>query len=137
MVGVRPTCQQLTQMGRVTARLHQQSKDWRPSGGATLPRIDGILMNSPDNLSLGDGERMAPVLYQLLAVAMAVSVPVYTQLGHRFAIQPIHADIHPCNLMWQAGQLSVFDFDDAGLGCPIQDLAVTCYYLCDIGGAEA
>ena len=137
IVGARPSRQQLTQIGRVTALLHQQSKDWRPSGGATFPRVDGIFMNSPDNLRHGDDARLSPVLYQLLAEAMTIIAPVYAQLAHRFAIQPIHADIHPYNLIWHAGQLSVFDFDDAGLGWPIQDLAVTCYYLRDIVGAEA
>jgi Ser/Thr protein kinase RdoA (MazF antagonist) len=137
IVGARPTRQQLTQIGRVTALLHQQSKDWRASGGATFPHIDGIFMNSPDNLSHGDDARLSPVLYQLLSEAMVIIAPVYTQLAHRFAIQPIHADIHPYNLMWHVGQLSVFDFDDAGMGWPIQDLAVTCYYLRDIVGAEA
>ena len=137
IVGARPSRQQLTQIGRVTALLHQQSKDWRPSGGATFPRVDGIFMNSPDNLRHGDDAPLSPVLYQLLAEAMTIIAPVYAQLAHRFAIQPIHADIHPYNLIWHAGQLSVFDFDDAGLGWPIQDLAVTCYYLRDIVGAEA
>ena len=137
IVGERPARQQLTQIGRVTALLHQHSKDWRPSGGATFPRIDGIFMNSPDNLRHGDDARLSPVLYQLLAEAMTIIAPIYAQLAHRFVIQPIHADIHPYNLMWHAGQLSVFDFDDAGLGWPIQDLAVTCYYLRDIVGAEA
>lgn len=137
IVGARPARQQLTQIGRVTALLHQQSKDWRPSGSAAFPRIDGIFMNSPDNLRQRDDARLSPVLSKLLTEAMAIIAPVYTQLACRFAIQPIHADIHPYNLMWHAGQLSVFDFDDAGLGWPIQDLAVTCYYLRDIVGAEA
>ena len=31
--------------------------------------------------------------------------------------------------MWHAGELSVFDFDDSGIGLPIQDLATALYYL--------
>ncbi len=66
----------------------------------------------------------------------AVIAPVFVALGQRFVVQPIHADLHGYNLMWHAGQLGVFDFDDAGMGWPIQDLAITCYYLRDIEGAE-
>ena len=42
---------------------------------------------------------------------------------------PIHADLHGWNLMWHDGELSVFDFDDAGIGTPLQDLATSLYYL--------
>lgn len=137
IVGSRPSRQQLTQIGCVTALLHQQTKDWYPRDGADFPRIDSMLMNSTDNISQRNDERLTPVLRQLLAEATAIIEPVYAQLAQRFSIQPIHADIHPYNLMWHAGQLSVFDFDDAGMGWPIQDLAITCYYLRDIDGAEA
>ncbi len=136
IVGARPTRQQLTQIGRVTALLHQQSKDWRASGGAYFPRIDSMLMNSTDNLTSANDVSLTPVVRQLLADATAIIEPVYAQLAQRFPIQPIHADLHCYNLMWHAGQLSVFDFDDAGMGWPIQDLAITCYNLRDIVGAE-
>jgi Ser/Thr protein kinase RdoA (MazF antagonist) len=136
IVGARPSRQQLTQLGRTTALLHQHGKDWRPRDGAYFPRIDRMLMNSTDNISQRDDERLTPVLRQLLAEVTAVIAPVFVALGQRFVVQPIHADIHPYNLMWHAGQLSVFDFDDAGMGWPIQDLAITCFYLRDIEGAE-
>jgi Ser/Thr protein kinase RdoA (MazF antagonist) len=137
IVGARPARQQLTQLGQAMALLHQHSKDWRPRDGAYFPRIDSMLMNSTDNLTSVNDASLTPVVRQLLAEATAIIAPVYTQLVQRFAIQPIHADLHGYNLMWHAGQLSVFDFDDAGMGWPIQDLAITCYYLRDIDGAEA
>ena len=136
IVGARPTRQQLTQIGRVTALLHQQAKDWRPRDGAYFPRIDSMLMNSTDNLTSANDADLTPAVRQLLNDATAIVEPVYAQLAQRFPIQPIHADLHCYNLMWHAGQLSVFDFDDAGMGWPIQDLAITCYYLRDIDGAE-
>ncbi|MEY4043264.1 MAG: hypothetical protein RL529_831, partial [Actinomycetota bacterium] len=42
---------------------------------------------------------------------------------------PIHADLHPWNVMWHEGELAIFDFDDSGLGLPIQDLMTAIYYL--------
>jgi len=136
IVGARPARQQLTQLGRTTALLHQHSKDWRPRDGAYFPRIDSMLMNSTDNLTCANNAYLTAAIHQLLTDATAIIEPVYTQLAQHFPIQPIHADLHCYNLMWHAGQLSVFDFDDAGMGWPIQDLAIACYNLRDIEGAE-
>jgi Ser/Thr protein kinase RdoA (MazF antagonist) len=44
-------------------------------------------------------------------------------------MQLIHADLHGWNLKLHDGQLAVFDFDDSGVGLPIQDLATAIYYL--------
>jgi Ser/Thr protein kinase RdoA (MazF antagonist) len=41
----------------------------------------------------------------------------------------IHADLHAGNVLWNDGSLSVIDFDDCGVGLPIQDLATAMYYL--------
>jgi len=136
IVGARPARQQLTQLGRTTALLHQHSKDWRPRDSAYFPRIDSMLMNSTDNITSANDASLTPVVRQLLTDATAIIAPVYAQLAQRFPIQPIHADLHCYNLMWYEGQLSVFDFDDAGMGWPIQDLAIACYNLRDIEGAE-
>jgi Ser/Thr protein kinase RdoA (MazF antagonist) len=43
--------------------------------------------------------------------------------------QIIHADLHGWNVMWNDGKVAVFDFDDCGIGLPIQDLATAIYYL--------
>jgi len=40
-----------------------------------------------------------------------------------------HADLHAGNLKWWRRRLAVFDFDDAGIGVPAQDLAIAAYYL--------
>jgi len=41
----------------------------------------------------------------------------------------LHADLHGGNLKWHEGALSVFDLDDAGLGVPAVDLAISTFYL--------
>jgi Ser/Thr protein kinase RdoA (MazF antagonist) len=41
----------------------------------------------------------------------------------------IHADLHGGNVLWDANSLSVLDFDDSGIGLPVQDLATAIYYL--------
>jgi Ser/Thr protein kinase RdoA (MazF antagonist) len=57
---------------------------------------------------------------------------IETELSALFSegqMQLIHADLHGWNLKLHDGQLAVFDFDDSGLGLPIQDLATAIYYL--------
>src|SRR6478609_8589654 len=41
----------------------------------------------------------------------------------------LHADLHGGNLKWHEGRLAVFDLDDAGLGVPALDLAISTFYL--------
>jgi Ser/Thr protein kinase RdoA (MazF antagonist) len=41
----------------------------------------------------------------------------------------IHADLHGANVLWSENSLSVLDFDDSGIGLPVQDLATAIYYL--------
>jgi Ser/Thr protein kinase RdoA (MazF antagonist) len=42
---------------------------------------------------------------------------------------PIHYDLHLANVKWHRGKLAVFDFDDAILGYPAMDVAVSLFYL--------
>lgn len=51
--------------------------------------------------------------------------------------QPLHADLHIWNLRWYRGRLAVLDFDDSGIGVPVQDLAIAAYYLRDNAEQEA
>jgi Ser/Thr protein kinase RdoA (MazF antagonist) len=37
--------------------------------------------------------------------------------------------MHGGNALWYEGSLSVIDFDDCGIGFPLQDLATALYYL--------
>jgi Ser/Thr protein kinase RdoA (MazF antagonist) len=54
---------------------------------------------------------------------------VVAGLFARDSMRLIHADMHGWNLMWHDGAVSVFDFDDCGIGLPIQDLYTALYYL--------
>jgi Ser/Thr protein kinase RdoA (MazF antagonist) len=41
----------------------------------------------------------------------------------------IHADLHPGNVLVGPGGLTVIDFDDAGFGWHVYDMAVALYYV--------
>lgn len=126
--GDEPTEQQLFAMGAAMARLHAESIDFELPSGCELPVFDDVLWGNQE-LLLGDDSGLSEQGRQDVAEA-------YTRLqsliGSWFAVakpQLIHADLHPWNVMWHEGKISVFDFDDCGWGFPLQDLAVALYYL--------
>ena len=61
----------------------------------------------------------------------------YDALWKSGPTMPIHADLHGGNVKWLRGRVAVFDFDDACLGTPVHDLAISTYYLRDDPPVEA
>lgn len=126
--GHAPTVAKAREMGRAMALLHQHAADWRLPSGSSLPTLSGVYWNMDDRL---DAEHLDIDREGLAVLRRAVDVvdSVVSRIDDSRQRQPIHADIHTWNVKWNRGRLSVFDFDDSGLGFPIQDLAVTTYYL--------
>lgn len=121
-------------LGRATAALHRHAATWRMPDGAGLPRFDEPLFGDADVLSsapgLGDDGRA------LVAEGMVRAHDAFDRLYTGAEVSPLHADLHGGNLKWHEGRLAVFDFDDAGLGLSVLDLAITTFYL-RRGGDEA
>jgi len=136
IVGAKPSRQQVYQMGVATALLHRHSREWHPTGQAAFPRVNQLLMNSDDHLTHAPLSRIPTTVRALIDEVRPHIDAVYAQLNAQMSVQPIHADLHTYNMMWHTQQLAVFDFDDAGMGLPIQDLAITLYYLRDIPYAD-
>lgn len=137
IVGSRPSRQQVFQMGVLTARLHQQSVTWQLTGDAQFPLVNQLLMNSHDNLSSASSDVIPDAVRLLLDNVRSLVDAVYVRLNAQTKVQPIHADLHTYNMIWHNQTLAVFDFDDAGLGLPVQDIAISLYYLRDIAYADA
>lgn len=115
------------ELGRTMARLHTHAQTWSLPEGGTLPRFDTPLFGDEDLLDT------APVLSgdgrAVIRRARDVATLAFALVHAGAALRPIHADLHGANLKWSGHQLAVFDFDDAGLGLPVVDLAVTTFYL--------
>ncbi|MGB8861685.1 MAG: phosphotransferase [Ilumatobacteraceae bacterium] len=135
-LGDEATPGQMRAVGRAAATLHAHGETWQLPPGAALPAIDTVLMDVPYVL---DQE------HPLLSTAdheLIESMFTHVQ-GHYDAMfagarrQPLHADLHIWNLKWYRGRLSVLDFDDSGIGVPVQDLAISAYYLRDNAAQEA
>lgn len=126
--GDEPTDEQLFAIGAAMAKLHQEFKGFSLPPGAELPELSDFLWGEKDYL-LGDASELSSEDKALVLGAKARITQTLAELSAEAHSQPIHADLHPWNVMWHAGELSVFDFDDSGIGLPIQDLATALYYL--------
>ena len=127
-LGDEPTLSQLHEVGRAMATLHQESAVFALSAGAALPTFNDFFWGTEDFLFsdksvLSDADRAS--IQQAHDLIMKFTIDLY----QNSPVHIIHADMHGWNLMWNEGQLSIFDFDDCGYGVEAQDLAVALYYL--------
>jgi hypothetical protein len=126
-VGHSPTPEKARAMGRAMATLHVHAAAWDLPAGADLPTLAGAFWNLPDRL---DDSHLVLAPSELSLVRQAVGI--VSTVAARIVdgpMRPLHADIHAWNVKWDRGRLSVLDFDDSGFGMPVQDLAVSTYYL--------
>lgn len=127
-VGDEPTQVQLAAMGRAMAKMHIETRETRLLGQAHLPTFDGVvwgqaelLLSTDSGLTMQGRTDVARVYERIEDCVQRLFAGGTPQL--------IHADIHPWNVIWNAGGLAVFDFDDCGWGFPSQDIATSLYYL--------
>lgn len=132
----RTTPTQLRAVGRAAALLHKHAANWVMPANAELPVIDSALMDCPNRLD-ADHELLTPVRRIVLDAAFAEVDKRYRELFDGAVPRALHADLHLGNLKWNRGQLAVFDFDDSGMGLPMQDLAIAAYYLRPAAHLEA
>ncbi|WP_306231539.1 phosphotransferase enzyme family protein [Agrococcus beijingensis] len=115
------------ELGRAMAQLHAQAEHWQLPPGGTLTVFDEPLFGDRD--VLGDASGLRSDDLAVLAAARERSAAAFDRLYAGAALRPLHADLHGGNLKWHDGRLAVFDFDDAGLGVPVLDLAISAFYL--------
>lgn len=135
-VGDEPTDEIVFQIGRLMARMHDSTVGLVLPVNAELPVLDDFMWQIEDYL-LGANSRLdGEAKSKVSAVSLEIEA-VVAELFAQSKKQLIHADLHGWNLKWNDGSLSVFDFDDSGIGLPIQDLATALYYLDTDGQRQA
>lgn len=127
-LGDEPTEAQLAQVGAAMASMHEESEGLELSAQAELPLLRDVLWLT-ENLLTGVNSRLSDSAEASVALALERIDNAVAGLYERDSIRPIHADMHGWNLMWHGETLSVFDFDDSGIGLPIQDIFTAIYYL--------
>lgn len=119
--------EQALALGRTMAALHDHAEGFTLPAGAHLTLFDEPLFH--DHSLLGGAVPMpeghAAVVAESLARCRLRFDEVFA--GRRPIV--LHADLHGGNLKWHEGTLAVFDLDDAGLGVPALDLAISTFYL--------
>ena len=127
-LGDEPTDEQLFALGAAMAKMHDSAAGFELSAGAELPNLRDVLWLTEDLLTT-DLSQLSSEDQVLVRAALDQIDGVVDSLFARDSARVIHADLHGWNLMWHDGALSVFDFDDCGVGLPIQDLYTALYYL--------
>jgi Ser/Thr protein kinase RdoA (MazF antagonist) len=123
-----PTDEQLKALGAAMATMHLVAQGFKLPHGSVLSMYDDPLWWTEDFLlsekSVLDAEAQDLISRALSAIKSGVA-KFYADATPIL----IHADLHGGNVLWHEGSLSVIDFDDCGLGLPIQDFATALYYF--------
>jgi len=127
-IGDEPTLDQLHEVGKAIALLHQDSSNFVLSSQLELPTFDDFFWSTEDFL-FSEKSKLSPADKSLLQEAHDLIMEFTRDLYKSSPVHIIHADVHGWNLMWHEGKLSIFDFDDCGFGVEAQDIAVALYYL--------
>jgi len=114
-------------LGRTMAALHDHAEGFVLPQGARLTLFDEPLCHDH---SLLEGSVPMPAAHaEVVTESLARCRRLFDEVfaGQRPIV--LHADLHGGNLKWHEGRLAVFDLDDAGLGVPALDLAISTFYL--------
>jgi Ser/Thr protein kinase RdoA (MazF antagonist) len=119
-------------LGEIAARLHNQSAQWQSS-----PEFErhswceaGLVGDRPlwgrfwELEALDDSQRF---LLETVRAALQTDLVELSKEAARFGL--IHADLVPENLMIDGDDVHVIDFDDAGYGWHVFDIATSLYFL--------
>lgn len=115
-------------LGEITARLHNQAVGWTPPAGFSRHAwdVDGFTGEQPvwgrfwENQGLTKSEK---VLIEGARSRVRAELVAFGAGDDRYSL--IHSDILPENVLVQGERLRVIDFDDAGFGWHLYDLATS------------
>jgi Ser/Thr protein kinase RdoA (MazF antagonist) len=123
-----PELVQLQALGEAMARMHIVARDFQLPSYSKLPVFDDVLWWTEDHL-LSDKSVLDQGSKELISRALQLIDSHIKSLYIGAIPIVIHADLHGGNVLWSQDSLSVLDFDDSGIGLPVQDLATAIYYL--------
>ncbi len=119
--------QKLTELGSICARLHNQASGWQPPAGFTRHHlnIDGFLGEAPFWGRFWDAPLLKSSERELILTAREQLRDILAAYGENpSTYSMIHADLHDGNILVTDKDLMVIDFDDAGFGWHVYDIAV-------------
>jgi Ser/Thr protein kinase RdoA (MazF antagonist) len=121
-----------TTLGQLAARMHNQSCAWQPP--PTFQRHSwcesGLVGDTPlwgrfwELAALSPSQR---AFFDELRPRISQDLASFGQTPDRFGL--IHADLVPENILVDADRIRIIDFDDAGFGWHLFDLATSLYFI--------
>jgi Ser/Thr protein kinase RdoA (MazF antagonist) len=114
-------------LGEIAAGLHAHSAAWTPPAGFTRRVLDadGLMGESPawgpfwEHAGLSHSEQQ---LFAAARIKAHLALATLPRDPEHWGM--IHSDLHHRNLVYDGHALSIIDFDDAGFGWYVNDLAV-------------
>ena len=123
-----PTDEQLKALGAAMATMHLVAQGFNLPNGSVLSIYNDPLWWTEDFL-LSEKSVLEAEAKELITQALSAIKSGVAKFYADATPILIHADLHGGNVLWHEGSLSVIDFDDCGLGLPIQDFATALYYF--------
>jgi Ser/Thr protein kinase RdoA (MazF antagonist) len=124
----------MRRLGNIAARIHNQAANWQIPASFTRQSLDaeGLMGEDP---FWGPFWELPELSSQQQAQFSQLRQILYERLND-YGKDPqhysmIHADLNASNIMVQGDHLFVFDFDDAGFGWHMYELAVALYSVLD------
>jgi Ser/Thr protein kinase RdoA (MazF antagonist) len=127
-LGDEPTDDALRKLGAAMAAMHQATTHFALPDNAQLPLLKDFLWQTQD-IIFSSSSPLSKEDIELLTKAKKEIENIIEDLYSGSKPIAIHADLHGANVFSHGDQIYIFDFDDAGFGLPIQDLATALYYL--------
>jgi Ser/Thr protein kinase RdoA (MazF antagonist) len=125
------TLEALRGLGALTARLHDQTRAWRPPEGFSRRslEVETLLASTSSWGGFWRHPRLSRADQRLLAAAgrrLMRRLSACERTPDTFGL--IHADLHPGNVIVQDEGPAVIDFDDAGFGWRLYDIAAALFH---------
>ena len=121
-------------IGKTMAHLHNHSSTWTPPAKFVRHAwdLDGLVGESPFWGRFWELEALSPEQRDRVAWARdsaATQLAEIPRASSHFGM--IHADLVPENILLEDGQVRIIDFDDAGFGWYLFDIATALYFIQD------
>ena len=130
LIGGNTATSRFATIGELAARLHLHARDWLPPPGFTRHSWDHEGMFG-DTVGFGGlpGSEVWPLVPEPHRIRWRAAADRFAEITSRLgtgsaAYGLIHADLHAENMLFDAGEVYPFDFDDCGWGWLAYDLIV-------------
>jgi Ser/Thr protein kinase RdoA (MazF antagonist) len=119
-------------VGELAARMHNQSCTWQPPPGFERHSWcdDGLVGDTPLWGRFWELAALAPqqrARFEKLRARLRKELLAFGKTADRFGL--IHADLVPENILVDGERLRIIDFDDAGFGWHLFEIATSLYFI--------